>query len=128
MPEKKLILFVEDDPDIAKLGKVRLESAGYEVLLASDGMDALTKARSNKVDLIVLDLMLPKMDGYKVCRMLKFDAKYKKIPIIMLTARGAEEDKKLGKDSGADAYLVKPYEPETLLQNIKELIGKASSE
>jgi len=70
----------------------------------------------------MLDLMLPKMDGYKVCRMLKFDEKYKNIPIIMLTARAQETDQKMGMDVGADAYVTKPFEADILLAKIKELI------
>jgi DNA-binding response OmpR family regulator len=82
----------------------------------------LDKARKENPDLIILDLMLPKIDGYKVCRMLKFDEKYKNIPVIIFTARAQEEDKKLGQDVGADAYLTKPFEPQALLGKIQELL------
>ncbi len=79
-------------------------------------------AKGNLPDLVILDLMLPKIDGYKVCRMLKFDEKYKHIPVIMFSARAQETDKKLGEEVGADAYLVKPFEPEVLISKIKELL------
>jgi DNA-binding response OmpR family regulator len=92
------------------------------VITASDGQEGLDKARLEKPDLIILDLMLPKIDGYKVCRMLKFDEKFKQIPIILFTARAQESDIKLGKEVGADAYVTKPFEPAILLTKIKELI------
>ncbi|MDP8229653.1 MAG: response regulator [Candidatus Gorgyraea atricola] len=85
-------------------------------------MTALNKARGEKPDLIIMDLMLPKLDGFKVSAMLKFDENYKDIPIIILTARAGETDKKKGKDVHADAYITKPFEPEALLAKIKELL------
>jgi len=103
---------------------MRLEASDFEVLCAYDGQDGLDKARKEKPDLIILDLMLPKIDGYKVCRMLKFDEKYKSIPIILFTARAQEEDVKLGKEVGGDAYIIKPFEPQVLLAKINELIKK----
>jgi len=122
MPKK--ILVVDDEKELVEMIKMRLEASGYEVIPAYDGQEALEKARKEKPDLIVLDLMLPKIDGYKVCRMLKFDEKYKHIPIIMFTARAQEEDKKLGEEVGADAYITKPFESQALLKKIKELLGE----
>ena len=116
------ILLVDDEKDLVETVTFRLEATGYEVIKAYDGQEALDKAKKEKPNLIILDLMLPKMDGYKVCRMLKFDEKYKHIPIILFTARAQEEDKKLGEEVGADAYITKPFEPEALLGKIKELI------
>jgi DNA-binding response OmpR family regulator len=124
MPKK--ILAAEDSPTILEMIKQSLEEGGFSVITAIDGQDALEKARVQKPDLIVLDLMLPKVDGYKVCRMLKFDEKYKAIPIIVLTARAGEADKKLAAEVRADAYLVKPFEPEVLLSKIKEFLGAGS--
>ena len=118
----KRILFVDDESELVELVKMRLVAYGYEVILAYDGQQALEKARKEKPDLIILDLMLPKMDGYKVCRLLKFDEKYKKVPIILFTARAQESDKKIGLEVGADAYLTKPFEPQVLLAKIKELL------
>lgn len=123
--DRKRILIVDDEEDIVNVLKRRLEANNYEVLSASDGQEGLNKARSERPDLIILDLMLPKLDGYKVCRMLKFDKDYKAIPIIMVTARAQKEDEDLGKEMGADTYLPKPFEPEVLLKNIKELLAKA---
>ncbi len=119
---KKRILIVEDEAALVDMLKLRLEASGYATLTAYDGIEALAKAKKEKPDLIILDLMLPKIDGYKVCRMLKFDEKYKNIPIIIFTARAQESDKKIGKDVGADAYITKPFEPQTLLTKIKELL------
>jgi len=120
--DKKSILLVEDEKDLQAAVKFRLEANGYAVLTASDGQEALDKARTQNPDLIILDLMLPKIDGYKVCRMLKFDEKYKHIPIVMFTARAEEEDKRLGREVSADAYITKPFEPEILLDKVKELL------
>lgn len=118
----KRILITEDSPTILAIVAETLQGAGFEVIAASDGQDALAKARKENPDLIILDLMLPKLDGYKVCRMLKFDEKYKQIPVIIFTARGEDSDKKLGQEVGADAYITKPFDPEVLLAKIKELL------
>ncbi len=120
----KKILITEDSPTILEILKVVLAEEGYEVIAASDGQEALNLAKTEKPDLMVLDLMLPKIDGYKVCRMLKFDEKYKDIPIIMLTARTNETDEKLGKEVGADAYIKKPFEPEVVIDEIKKLLNR----
>lgn len=120
MPKK--ILLVDDDPDIMSMVKMRLESCGYKVISAADGNTAYNMAKSESPDLIVQDLMLPDMDGYQVCRLLKFDQKYKHIPIIMLTARGQEEDKEWGRKVGVDCYMTKPFEAKELLIKIKELL------
>ncbi len=126
MPEKnstpKRILVVDDEKPLVEMLKMRLEANGYKVLAASDGQEGLSMARSERPDLIILDIMLPKIDGYTVSRMLKFDDKYRRIPIIMLTAKTQESDKKVGKEVGADTYLTKPFSPETLLARIKELL------
>ena len=118
----KKILITEDSPTILAIAKDTLECAGFVVICAVDGQEALDKARQTQPDLIILDLMLPKIDGYKVCRMLKFDEKYKNIPIIIFTAKAQEADIKLAKEVGADAYIIKPFDPEMLLTKIKELI------
>ncbi|MBU1147689.1 MAG: response regulator [Candidatus Omnitrophica bacterium] len=121
--DKKKILIVDDEDDIRKMIKFRLEAVGYDVTEAADGQEGLDKARADKPDLLILDLMLPKIDGYKVCRMLKFDEKHKHIPILMFTARGQEKDKLIGKEMGADAYVTKPFEPKVLVDKIQELLG-----
>lgn len=121
MPGKRILL-VDDEKDLVEIMKFRLEANNYTVICAFDGQEALEKAKNENPDLIILDLMLPKIDGYKICRMLKFDEKYKKIPIVMFTARAQEADRKLGEEVGADAYITKPFDLQVLLDKIKELI------
>jgi DNA-binding response OmpR family regulator len=122
--DKKRILIVDDEEDIVNVLRFRLEANNYDVMSAFDGQDGLNKARAEKPDLIILDLMLPKLDGYKLCRMLKFDEVYRAIPIIMFTARSQKKDEELGMEMGADAYITKPFEPEALLGKIRELLGQ----
>lgn len=119
---KKKILLVEDEKVLIETVTLRLEANGYEVISAYDGFEGLEKAKKEKPDLIILDLMLPKMDGYKVCGLLKADTRYNKIPIIMFTARAQESDKKMGQEVGADAYITKPFEPQALLEKIRQLL------
>ncbi|MBE0416553.1 MAG: response regulator [Coriobacteriia bacterium] len=119
------ILAVDDSPTILAMLEEILVSAGYEVLTAEDGADALESARTDKPDLILLDVMLPKLDGYRVCRLLKFDQKYKDIPIIMLTAKTEEQSMATGLRTGADQYLTKPVEPERLLEAVAEELARA---
>jgi len=119
---KKRILIVDDYPHFVELLKFRLEAAGYEVMVAFDGHEALAVTRRERPDLIILDIMLPKLNGYKVCRFLKFDQKYKDIPIIMLTSRAKKSDEELGKQTGADEYIYKPYDPVQLLDTIKKYL------
>jgi len=121
----KTILVVDDEKDIVYAVTLLLEANDFKVLSASDGQEGLDKARQEGPDLIILDLMLPRIDGYKVCRMLKFDEQYKKIPIIMISARGQKDDEKLGYEVGADAYLTKPFEPKVLLEKIKEFLKES---
>ena len=118
----KKILIIDDEPQLVDMLKIRLESNNFGVIAAYDGQEGLEKARKEKPDLIILDLMLPKIDGYKVCRMLKFDNEYKNIPIILVTSRSQESDKKMGEEVGADAYITKPFEPQVLLKSIKKLL------
>lgn len=120
--DKTKVLIVDDEQDLVETLKFRLEAKGYEVISAFDGQEGLDKAHKEKPDVIILDLMLPKMDGYKICRLLKFDANYKKIPIVMFTARAQEEDKEMGYKMGANAYITKPFEPNVLIAKIEELI------
>ena len=121
--DNRRILIIEDEADMAYAIGLQLEAAGYTVETAGDGKEGLEKARRTKPDLIILDVMLPKMDGFKVCRMLKFDERYKTIPIIMLTARAQKIDESIGFEVGANAYLSKPFEPKELLKKIEGLIN-----
>jgi two-component system, OmpR family, alkaline phosphatase synthesis response regulator PhoP len=121
---KKKILIIDDEKDFVKMVALRIQSSGYEVITAFEGLDGLEKARKEKPDLILLDFMLPKMEGGQICRMLKFDDAYKSIPIIILTARSQKQDEEFASEVGANAYLKKPFEPEILLGKIKELLGE----
>ena len=123
----KKILVVDDEVDLVETVRFPLEMKGFDVLVSYDGEDALSQARKEKPDLIILDLMLPKLDGYKVCRLLKFDERYKHIPILMLTAKTQEKDKILGKETGADEYITKPFEMDDLMEKVKKYL-KISSE
>lgn len=120
--DKKKILFVDDETDLVETVKFKLEANGYEVIPAYDGRQGLEKAKKEKPDLIILDLMLPKMDGHKVCGLLKKDTRFAKIPIIILTAKAQESDEKLSFEVGADAYIAKPFRYEAVLAKIKELL------
>lgn len=124
MEEGKVrILLVDDEPDLVQMVSVRLTAAGYEVSTAYDGQEALDQVKRVRPELVILDLMLPKMDGYKVCRLLKFDERTRGIPILIFTARAQVEDVTLATECGADAYLTKPFEAKILLGKIQELLG-----
>jgi len=115
----KKILVVDDETELLKAISILLKTSGYEVVTVQDGQEGLEKAKSLSPDLIVLDILMPKMDGYEVCRLLKFDEKYKSIPIIMLTAKVQDIDKAMGKKVGADDYIAKPFETQDLIDKIK---------
>ena len=123
----KKILVVDDEIEMNELICTRLEMKGFEVISAQDGMEGLEKARNEVPDLIILDVMMPKLNGYQVCRMLKFDDKYKSIPIIFLTAKSQQYDLEVGKEVKADAYLSKPFDGETLLKEVNRLLSKGES-
>ena len=120
----KKILLVDDEEDLVEIIRFPLELEGLDVLVSYNGEDALNQARKENPDLILLDLMLPKLDGYKVCRLLKFDERYKHIPILMLTAKSQEKDKLLGKETGADEYITKPFDIEYLIKRVKFYLSK----
>lgn len=121
------ILLVDDEPSIVKMVGKRLEVEGYEVLVAMDGQEALKKAQTETPDLLILDLMLPKLNGYEVCMMLKEDTRYQKIPVIMFTAKAQEQDEKLGLACGANVYMRKPFKAQELLEQIRALTSKVAS-
>ena len=119
----KKILVVDDEPFIVQMVTSRLKAAGYETISASDGEEGLAKAHSENPDLIILDIMMPKMDGFAVCATLKQDERYQKIPVILFTAKAGEEARQIGlEDCGADDYLPKPFEAQTLLAKISEFL------
>lgn len=120
------ILIVEDDTDIAALIAHYLEKAGYASEMVSDGGRALTTARETPPDLIILDLMLPGLNGLEVCKALRLDNRTAALPIIMLTARGEESERILGLDSGADDYVVKPFSPNELMARVRALLRRTT--
>jgi two-component system alkaline phosphatase synthesis response regulator PhoP len=116
---KELILVVDDEKDVRELVQYNLNKNGYKTICVGTGEDAVAKAKSEPLNLIVLDLMLPGIDGLDVCRALKADARTKKIPIIMLTAKGEEVDIVTGLELGADDYVVKPFSPRVFIARIR---------
>ncbi len=116
------ILIIEDEPKVARLARDYLEKNGYRVLVANDGNSGLAMARGEKPDLLVLDLMLPGMDGLDVCRALRRESD---LPIIMLTARAEETDRLIGLEIGADDYISKPFSPRELVARVRALLRRA---
>lgn len=119
------ILAVDDEEDLLSLLEYNLEQEGFEVLLARDGVEAIEQTRAHEPDLIILDIMMPKMDGIQVCEKLRKDAHLRTIPIMMLTARDEEEDKVEGLDVGADIYLGKPVSVSVIISQAKALLRSA---
>lgn len=122
---KHKILVVDDEPDAVDLIEFNLKNSGFEVITAADGDDALTKARTEMPSLILLDVMLPEIEGTEVCKILRRDAATQNIPIIMLTAKAAEIDRILGLELGADDYVTKPFSPRELILRIKKILQRA---
>lgn len=122
---KETILVVEDDPDIVELLEYSLEREGYKVLAASDGEKGLSEARKRKPALVLLDLMLPGLDGLSICRALKEDGATKDIPVMMLTAKGEESDVVVGLEFGADDYVRKPFSPRELIARIRAVMRRS---
>ena len=115
------ILIVDDDPYIRELARVFLKDEGYDIFEASDGLEALSKLESTRVDLVVLDIMMPNMDGWELCRQLK---EFYDLPVLMLTAKGETSQKLKGFELGTDDYLVKPFEPLELAARVKALLKR----
>jgi two-component system alkaline phosphatase synthesis response regulator PhoP len=120
------ILVVDDEIYIVHILDFSLGMEGYEVITALDGEEALEKATESKPDLIVLDIMMPKMDGYETCKALKADDRTKDIPIILLSAKGRNVDMQTGYDVGADEYITKPFSPRKLVERINSILGQTS--
>ncbi len=123
---KGKILVVDDEIYIVHILDFSLGMEGYEVLTALDGEQALEKARAEHPDLIVLDIMMPKLDGYETCKLLKAEAGTRDIPVILLSAKGRNVDQKVGFEVGADDYITKPFSPRKLVERINALLGQAS--
>lgn len=119
------ILLVEDDKHISKLVKYNLEKSGYACTAVVTGEDGFERLGKDRIDLIILDVMLPKMDGFEVCKAIKQDDKYANIPIIMLTARAEEVDRIVGLELGADDYIAKPFSPRELILRVKAILKRS---
>ncbi|OGO17592.1 MAG: hypothetical protein A2Z15_08485 [Chloroflexi bacterium RBG_16_50_11] len=122
MPKK--ILIVEDDPSFSRAINYIVQKEGYDVITASNGMTGLRMAKEEKPDLLILDVMLPGLDGFEICNRLRQDPQTAKLPIIMLSAKGQEADKATGLKVGANEYLTKPIDRTLLLEKITSLLGK----
>ncbi|MBF0431180.1 MAG: response regulator [Fibrobacteria bacterium] len=121
MPKK--ILLVDDEPDILMTVKKRLQISGYEVDTAENGREALEKVKTYEPDLVVLDVMMPEINGYEVCRTLRESPETQNLPIIMLTAKAQNFDKFWGQEVGASKYLTKPFDDKELVKSVGELLG-----
>ena len=119
------VLVVDDDPDVARFVEVNLRSAGYQVTVASNGEEALERAVQLRPDLVLLDVMMPKLDGFEVAQRLRRDSRTSSSSIIMLTAKALSSDKVLGLSSGADDYIIKPFDPVELLARVKGTLRRA---
>lgn len=119
------ILVVDDDPDVRRLVEMKLHLDGIETVSAGDGAEALEILGEQSVDLVVLDLMMPVMDGYEVCRRMQADPVLSSIPVIMLTARAQANDIEAGFDIGATDYIVKPFSPRELLSRVRGVLLRA---
>jgi DNA-binding response OmpR family regulator len=122
--DRPVVLVADDDDDIRDLVAFRLDRAGYEVLRAGDGQEALDLAREHRPDLAVLDVMMPKLTGYEVTRELRADAATSRIPVILLTARVQEADVARGFEAGADDYVKKPFSPQELKARVQAVLGR----
>jgi two-component system, OmpR family, alkaline phosphatase synthesis response regulator PhoP len=125
---KGKILVVDDEIYIVHILDFSLGMEGYEVVTALDGEQALEKARAEKPDLIVLDIMMPKLDGYETCKRLKADPETKDVPVILLSAKGRNVDQKVGFEVGADDYITKPFSPRKLVERINAILGHGTSQ
>lgn len=120
----KRILVVDDDPDISKILKTAIECLGYEVILAKNGMEGTTFAIQYKPDLIILDVMMPKMSGFQTCKAIRSRPDLQNTPVIFLTAKSAPKDKEWGEKMGGDDYITKPFEINILTEKIRKMLKK----
>ncbi|HEY4740561.1 MAG TPA: response regulator [Candidatus Acidoferrales bacterium] len=121
---KKRILVIEDDRDIVELVRYNLEKDGFQVLTAADGSTGMAQVKKTPPDLLVLDLMLPKLSGLEICKEIRRDPSLNRLPILMLTARGEEADRVVGLELGADDYVTKPFSPRELAARVKALLRR----
>ena len=125
---KATILIIDDEKDLIELVRFNLEKEGYDVISAGDGPSGVSIATRHHPDLVVLDLMMPGMDGLEVCRKLRDDTRTSRLPMIMLTARAAEADRVVGLEMGADDYVTKPFSPRELVARVKALLRRTERE
>jgi len=123
-PSAKCIVIIENNPVFRKALKTRLEASGFRIFDAENGLDGLNTVRRANPDLVILDIMLPGLDGHKVCRMIKFDRKLSRIPVIVLTSRDLDQDATLAKQCGADAFILKTTRAPILLEVIRKLLDR----
>jgi len=121
---KNKILIVEDEESLLKLESILLSSKGYNVTGVMDGKAALKEVRLNRPDLVILDIMLPEMDGFEVCRQIKQNPETSNIPVVMLTAKKNSQDLARGQEVGSDAYITKPFKSSKVLDTIQELLSR----
>jgi len=120
---KKSVLVVDDDPMIIKVLKEPLIKAGYRVLIANHGLEALQVVKTTIPDLIILDILMPLLDGFRTARILKFDKRFQNIPIVVLTSRATEGERKIGEQVGADEFLYKPFRPPQVLNIVQRYLN-----
>jgi len=118
----KKVLIVDDEKDIVETLQFMIEANGYKCYCAYDGEEGLQKAKEIIPDLMILDVMMPKINGYKICRLLKYDKKYKDIKILMITARSQDSDKLIGEETGADEYITKPFDINEVMEKIQKYL------
>ena len=123
--DRKRILVVDDEIYIVHILEFTLTMEGYEVLTAADGEEALRRLEQDRPDLVVLDIMMPKVDGYEVLRRIRADEEFRQLPVILLSAKGRPVDRETGLEIGADDYIVKPFSPRRLLEKIQDLLERA---
>ncbi len=128
MSNKGSILIIDDEKDLIELVRYNLEKDGFDAIAATDGQSAIEIAQRHKLDLIVLDLMMPGMDGLEVCRRLRQDSRTARVPIIMLTAKATEADRIVGLEIGADDYVVKPFSPRELVARVKAILRRTATQ
>jgi DNA-binding response OmpR family regulator len=121
---RQRILIIEDNASFRKMLALRLESQGFDVAIAKDGLEGLTSVRKENPDLVITDIMLPGLDGHKICRMIKFDKNFNHIPVIVLTSRDLDEDEDLAKRCGADAFIIKSTRTAIIVDVIKKLLER----
>jgi DNA-binding response OmpR family regulator len=122
--DRKRILVVDDETYIVHILEFTLTMEGYEVLTAADGEEALRRLEQDHPDLVVLDIMMPKLDGYEVLRRIRADEEFRQLPVILLSAKGRPIDRETGLEIGADDYIVKPFSPRRLLEKIQDLLER----